>query len=74
MIPGQIYPGPALLGDARALTGILLQRELLAASDSEKTGWILFAGESLKRGTQIRVEIDLGNGMRQLELKLPVVD
>ncbi|MEM9366492.1 MAG: hypothetical protein AAGD07_10895 [Planctomycetota bacterium] len=70
-LPGEIYPGPSLLGDARALSGFLLQRELLRPDQGEKTGWVVFAGEVLRAGSQIQVEIDLGSGPRKIDFVLP---
>jgi hypothetical protein len=70
-IPGASYPGPAILGDARALTGILLQPQVMSAKDEEKTGWIVFAGEPLKRGGVVNIDVDFGTGMRTLRFNVP---
>jgi hypothetical protein len=66
-----VYPGPAILGDARALTGFLLQPQVLSPEHRERTGWIVFAGESLKRGGTVSVEIDFGSGMRTVSFAVP---
>ena len=64
-------PGPAVLGDARALTGILLQRQLFRPGDPERTGWIVFAGESLNAGGAIDIDLDLGSGLQRFRFAVP---
>jgi len=61
-VPGVPYPGPAVLGDARALSSFLLQRQIYSPGQPENSGWIIFAGESLETSEQVEVSIDLGNG------------
>jgi hypothetical protein len=70
-VPGVLYPGPAVLGDARALTSFLLQREYYEPGQPERVGWILFAGESLRDGCEVDVDLDLGSGMRRIRFTLP---
>ena len=70
-VPGEVYPGPAILGDARALTGFMLQRHWLEPGGQEKTGWILFAGGEVKLASRVSVEIDLGYGLRKIDFMLP---
>jgi hypothetical protein len=67
----EIYPGPAVLGDARALTGIMLQPTICRAGMPEQTGWILFAGKSLRTGGNVTLAIDLGNGLQELHFTVP---
>lgn len=66
-----VYPGMAILGDARALTGILLQQQVLAPQNRERTGWVVFAGESLKHGGSVEIQIDFGTGMRRFTFLIP---
>jgi hypothetical protein len=68
------YPGPAVLGDARALGAFLLQRQFLQPDDPEDVGWILFAGKALRNASQIEIQIDLGQGAVPLEFVLPDIN
>jgi hypothetical protein len=70
-LPGAVYPGPAVLGDARALSGFLLQSEILTAGEPEHVGWIVFDGESLKSGGTLEISIDLGRGPRRMLFDVP---
>jgi hypothetical protein len=70
-LPGIAYPGPALLGDARALMGCLLQRQIYECGAPERTGWILFGGDSLRQGESIEVAVDLGGGLKTYRLSFP---
>ena len=70
-VPGVVYPGPPALGDARALRGFLLQRQLYQPGDPERTGWIMFAGQEFKRGCTIEIDVDLGRGPRRTRFRLP---
>ncbi len=70
-VPGIAYPGSAVLGDARALAGFLLQRQVIQVGEPERTGWLVFSGEALRRGKTLRVTIDLGHGPRTLIFKMP---
>jgi hypothetical protein len=70
-VPGVSYPGPAILGDARSLTGIMLQRQLFQPGGSEQTGWIMFADPALRRGGKVEVEVDLGHGPVKLAFSVP---
>jgi hypothetical protein len=71
VIADSAYPGVAVLGDARALMGILWQPQVLPPRDREKTGWIVFAGDELKQGRTLEVHIDFGGGMRVFRSALP---
>ena len=66
-LQGVSYPGPAILGDARALTAFLLQRRLYRPGDSELTGWALFSDPVLQHGGLIELLIDLAK--TQLDLQ-----
>lgn len=70
-LPGIRYPGPAILGDARALTSFLLQREFYGVDQQERAGWVLFAGDSLRDRSDIQINIDLGGGPRTVRFTLP---
>ena len=70
-LPGIRYPGPAILGDARALSSFLMQREFYQASQEQRVGWVLFAGESLRTGSSVELDLDLGSGPRKLRFTLP---
>jgi hypothetical protein len=65
------YPGTAILGDARALAAFLLQRQRLAPNERDATGWIMFAGEELKSGQVVEIEIDLATAGNKLQFTLP---
>jgi hypothetical protein len=71
VVPGMAYPGPAVLGDARALAGFLLQRQVYQEGEPERTGWLVFSGEALRHGKTLRVMIDLGHGLRTLNFTVP---
>jgi hypothetical protein len=71
VIPGTFYPGSPVLGDARALTAFVLQRQLCQPGDPDKIGWVIFSGESLKAGGTVSVAIDLGSGPRQVNFLIP---
>jgi hypothetical protein len=70
-IPGTAYPGPAVLADARALSGILLQRRVIRAGDRELTGWIIFGGDAAERASFFDVVLDLGAGPRTCRFQVP---
>lgn len=61
-LPGVAYPGPALLGDARALSGFLLQRQIYTPGQPERIGWLIFSGDVLRSASAVQVIIDLGKG------------
>jgi hypothetical protein len=69
-LPGIEYPGPAILGDARALSGFLLQRQIYQAGESERVGWLIFSGDELRRGGAVQIIVDLGHGPHQLMFSL----
>lgn len=70
-LAGMRYPGPALLGDARALTGIMLQQQILERGEQAQTGWILFHGKQLRSAEQVDVTLDLGNKPKSYRFMLP---
>lgn len=70
-LPGVAYPGPAILGDARALTGVLLQRQLYEPRDPERSGWILYAGPTLSGGSVVDISLDLGSGPKTYRFQIP---
>lgn len=71
-VPGLSYPGPAILGDARALGAYLLTPELYVPNAPPRTGWIMFQSDRLKSGGHIRIEIDLDdNGSSVCEFDIP---
>jgi hypothetical protein len=70
-VSGNAYPGSPILGDARALTGFMLQPQVASPNDGEKTGWVVFAGESLKGGGVVTIHLDLGHGMKEFSFLIP---
>ena len=68
---GNEYPGPAALGDARALAAMLLRQQLYEPGESERIGWVLFAGDALKDGGEVTIELDLGSGPQTLTFRVP---
>jgi len=69
-LPGVAYPGPAILGDARALSGFLLQRQIYQAGEPERIGWLIFSGEALRRGETVQISVNLGKAPHQLQFSL----
>jgi len=70
-VPGLSYPGPAVLGDARALSAFLQQRQLYQLGEPERVGWLVFAGDALRDGQTIEIDIDLGRGPCRLTFTVP---
>jgi len=69
-VPGNSYPGSPILGDARALSGFMLQRRVYHAGEFAKAGWVIFSGEAVSRCDEVRIIIDLGLGPQELALSL----
>jgi hypothetical protein len=67
-IQGTPYPGPAVLGDARAMAAFLLQRRVYATGEPEHVGWTLFGDNCLTTGEHIEIAIDLGAGVERYTL------
>jgi hypothetical protein len=70
-LPGVAYPGPAVLGDARALCGCLQQKQWYRPGEPERVGWIMFGGEVLRHGSVISLDVDLGQGPVKLTFTVP---
>jgi len=70
-LPGLGYPGPAILGDARALSGFLLQRQIYQPGEPERVGWLVFQGDALRRGAVVQLTVELGHGPNHLTFSLP---
>jgi hypothetical protein len=70
-LPGHSYPGPALLGDARALGAFLLQRQTLRPGDPQRTGWVMFAVPASNEARTFDVQLDLGQGIKHYSFLLP---
>ncbi len=70
-LPDLQYPGPAILGDARALTEFIQQRETVSAGQNERLGWVIFGGDALRHAEQLQITIDLGRGPLTLDFALP---
>jgi hypothetical protein len=70
-VAGLAYPGPAILGDARALAAFLLQKQIYQAGEPERISWLMFSGEALKKGETIQLTVDLGKGLINLPFSLP---
>lgn len=74
-VPGLRYPGPAILGDARALGGYLLTPSLYLPNAPAKTGWIMFRGDELKDGGHLRIEFNLGGSQPTVcEFDIPLTE
>ena len=65
------FPGSGILGDARALSGFLLQRQQLKQDAPTVTGWVIFSGEGLKKAENIEITVDLGSGPHKMQFSLP---
>lgn len=71
-VPGAAYPGSAVLGDARALSAFLLQKEIHDSTQPQsKVGWIVFGGEELKKAGRLELDLDLGKGPIRLSMNVP---
>lgn len=70
-VEGESYPGPAILGDARALTGFGLQKQLYRPDGRENTGWLFFAGSELANCQSIEIDADFGAGLRHFQFHIP---
>ena len=55
-VAGESYPGPAILGDARALAAFLMQRRVLQAGERPAVHWLVFSSNRLKEGGDITVQ------------------
>ena len=55
-VAGESYPGPAILGDARALAAFLMQRRVLQAGEKPAVHWLVFSSDRLKEGGDIIVQ------------------
>ena len=71
VVGGYAYPGPPVLGDARALSGFLLQPRVYAADEPEHVGWIVFDGRKLSDEEAFELTVDLGNGPRTVQVRVP---
>jgi hypothetical protein len=67
---GVPYPGPPILGDARALAAFLLRKEKLGPRDGERTAWLFFDLAPMSSGESIRVSIDIGRSPIVFEFKI----
>ncbi len=70
-LPGIEFPGSPILGDARALSGYLLQGQIIRNPGERRNGWIVFAGGALRSAAEVTVTVDLGDGERILTMVLP---
>ncbi len=70
-VAGTPYPGSCVLGDARALSGFLLQRAPLSQNEGERVGWVMFHAPAARRCSSIDVSLDLGQGPRTYRFLLP---
>jgi hypothetical protein len=73
-VGGHTYPGPAVLGDARALSGFMLQPRVFSPKDEEQVGWIVFDGSSVPDGEAYELLVDLGSGPLSVQFKVPNVE
>lgn len=69
-VGGIAYPGPPVLGDARALSAFMLQPKVYAADEAEQVGWVVFEDRQASSGN-IRIAIDLGSGPRNVDFIVP---
>jgi hypothetical protein len=70
-VNSEVYPGSALLGDARALSQFLLRRERIEPNTGEVNGWLILSSPILRTGDSITLHIDLGYGPREIVVRLP---
>ena len=70
-LAGVQYPGPAVLGDARALTAFLLQRQIQEEASLEHTGWVIFDASQVKPDEALEIELDLGQGPQRFQFMIP---
>lgn len=68
-VSGRTYPGPPILADARALTGLLMRRQIYHPNEVERVGWLLFHSQNPIQD-EIELVIDLGNGPRKVSFSI----
>jgi len=73
VVGGYAYPGPPVLGDARALSGFMLQPRVFSADESEHVGWVVFDSSTVPDGEFYETTIDLGSGPQTIRFKVPNV-
>lgn len=64
------YPGSALLGDARALSTLMLRQELYSPGESERVGWIMFGSNAAREATSFNLTLDLGSGPKRFTFRV----
>jgi len=74
VVGGFAYPGPPVLGDARALSGFMLQPSRCEVEDPELVGWAVFDGSTAANAEQFEVRIDLGSGAQVVKFRVPAVE
>ena len=71
-VGGIAYPGPPVLGDARALASFLFQPKRFGEDDQEYTGWVVFDGADLN-SNEIDVTLTLSSGSSTVRFRIPDV-
>jgi hypothetical protein len=71
VVGGYAYPGPPVLGDARALSSFLLQPRIYAADEPEQVGWVVFEAPKKGSGEDFELVVDLGSGPQKIQFRIP---
>lgn len=72
-LPGVVYPGSPVLGDARALSAFLLRPQIYESNAKERTGWIMFAGDSMNDGGMVEIELHLTDDPIRCRFEVPAI-
>lgn len=71
VVGGYAYPGPPVLGDARALSGFLLQPRKYSADEPEHVGWVIFDGRAVQDSEHFEVEIQFEEKTHTVRFRVP---
>ena len=70
VVGGYTYPGPPVLGDARALSSFLLQPRIYSADEPEQVGWVVFDAPKNGSAENFELVIDLGAGPQKVHFRI----
>jgi hypothetical protein len=71
VVGGYAYPGPPVLGDARALSGFMLQPRVYSSEEPEHVGWVVFDATSQAGRGDFEVVVDVGSGPQHVHFRIP---
>lgn len=73
VVGGYTYPGPPVLGDARALGSFMLQPREYNVDEETHVGWVVFDASSVNAAENFEVTVDLGSGPQTVRFRIPKV-